>query len=146
MYTYLGFGAALASVYVVIGLQFNPNAPGNFRESQKPITATVLSQAYQSAHQNKNSKYTLKLRTDDGRIIGLSIVDAHAPSVSKESLDAIIDDGSRISFPMGNYRSADFTTLSNGGGSRHFTEETYFTPETQAGNKRADRVTVLSRQ
>ena len=144
-----------------------------FEESKRPIVGIVLEENYQNtlspvpekhinglvsqAYSNETvrleSKYTLKIQTDDGRILGVSIVDGRynfygGVSVKKESIDAIIDsaeevgmdNASRISFPAGNRRHGNWF---GGGEDRIYPNETYFTPETQAGNKRADRIKVF---
>ena len=85
-------------------------------------------------------KYTLKIQTNDGRILGVSIIDGDGSlgtPVKKESIDAIIGKGTSISFPTGNMKHGNwFSRL------KHYPNETHFTPETQAGNKRADRIKV----
>lgn len=152
--------------------------------SNKPITGTVLSEKYENtlssvleyhkekqtsglvsqsnaiAHSNEtvkvDSKYTLKVKTDDGKILGVSVVDGG--DVTKESLDAIVNQGSRISFPRGNIKSGSIREdyIQRRENSPRFEaikirnqvhldayEETYFRPNTQAGTKRADRIRVL---
>jgi hypothetical protein len=124
-----------------------------WNESQKPIVGTVLSEQYENAlarvpehngifsQSNETvkleSEYSLKIKTDDGRIIGLSVIDGD--SVKKEALDRIIDEGSRVSFPQGSVSRPNHLY----GYVFHDLSETYFTPTTQAGTKRADRITVL---
>lgn len=101
------------------------------KESERPVVGTVLEKSY------KNT-YTLKVQTDDGKIIGVSVIDgdylgknsskrSNVGTLAKEkSLDAIIEKGTRISFPAGNmwYSIKD-------------PKETYFT--------RADRIKVLQK-
>jgi hypothetical protein len=137
-----------------------------FEEGKRPIVGTVLAESYQNtlspvpnwdglmSYSNEtvklDSKYVLKLQTDDGRIIGVSVIDGNefgkyrqgnvGRPVMKEALDAIIKEGTRISFPSGNMRHGNFFV---GLANRDYPNETYFTPETQAGNKRADRIKVL---
>jgi hypothetical protein len=133
-----------------------------FEEGKRPIVGTVLEEGYQNtlspvpnwnglvSYSNETvkleSKYTLKIQTDDGRIIGVSVIDGddrYGIPVKKEALDAIIEEGTRISFPSGNMRHGNFFV---GLANRDYPNETYFTPETQAGNKRADRIRILSRE
>ena len=96
----------------------------------------LISHAYSSETVKLDSKYTLRVQTDDGRILGVSIVDA--PDVRKESLDILInaEKQTRISFYEGNL----VKTENNIHGYEVLDNETYFTPETQFGNKRADRI------
>ncbi|PJE81010.1 hypothetical protein COU58_04730 [Candidatus Pacearchaeota archaeon CG10_big_fil_rev_8_21_14_0_10_32_42] len=126
-----------------------------FAKRSQPIVGTVLEEGYQNtltpnpewnwlvSYSNETvkleSKYTLKIQTDDGRILGVSIVDGG--NVKKESLDAIIDEGTRISFPAGDWKSPSWI-----GDNKVAREETYFTPDTKVGTKRADRITVLDSQ
>lgn len=125
-----------------------------FEYSEKPIVGTVLEESYQNTLlpvPNWNeivscSSYTLKIQTDDSRIIGVSVIDGddlEGRPVKKESLDAIIEKGTRISFPCGNVRHG---YLLHGTAHRYYSNETFFTPETQAGNKRADRIKVMSEE
>ena len=147
-----------------------------FEESKRPIVGTVLERNYQNvlspvaekhidgfvsqAYSNETvkieSNLPLKIQTDDGRILGVSIIDGkyHSQggvSVKKESINAIIDsaekvgmeNASRISFPAGNMRHGNWLV---GKTNRKYPNETYFTPETQAGNKRADRIRVLGKK
>jgi len=127
----------------------------NYAESQKPIVATVLeetrenelkpvserhisglvSQAYSNETVRVDSRYVLKLKTDDGKTLGVSIRDS--PRIDKEALDAIVDVGTRISFPKGNF--SYFKRRRFGA----IPEETYFYNDTRFGNKRASRITVL---
>ena len=86
----------------------------------------------------------LKVRTDDGRIIGVSIIDSEPyGNATKESLDALIEEGTRISFPRGNMRAKRFYV-----GSRHNYDkrETSFQDDTQMVTKRAYRVQVLDKE
>lgn len=142
-----------------------------FEEGKRPIVGTVLSESYQNtlspvpnwdglmSYSNETvkleSKYVLKVRTDDGRIIGVSVIDGDefgknsneqsniGIPVKKEALDAIIEEGTRISFPSGNMRHGNWFV---GSANRDYPNETYFNPETQAGNKRADRIKVLPKE
>jgi len=100
----------------------------------------LVSQAYSNETIKLDSKYTLKLQTDDGKLIGLSIIDG--ARTKKEGLDILIqsaeevgiENATRISFPIGNlYKSRRNGRLQG---------ETYFTPETQFGNKRAGRIRI----
>jgi|SRR3989338_6414040 len=134
-----------------------------FEEGKRPIVGIVLEESYQNtlspvpkwdglvSYSNETvkleSRYTLKIQTDDGRIIGVSVIDGDdswdGTPVKKESIDAIIEKGTKISFPAGNMRHGNWFA---GAGHRDYPNETYFTPETQAGNKRADRIKVLSKE
>jgi hypothetical protein len=85
-----------------------------------------------------DSKYTLKVKTDDKRILGISVI--NGGNIKKESLDMLIEKGSKISFPVGNIHSVD-----EGLPVRLiiYPEETYIKKESQTGTKRADRIRVL---
>ncbi|MFH1801397.1 MAG: hypothetical protein ABH804_01015 [archaeon] len=138
-----------------------------FEEGKRQIVGTVLAESYQNtlspvpnwnglmSYSNETvkleSKYVLKVQTDDGRIIGVSVIDGDefgkgkaygkpGIPIKKEALDAIIGEGTRISFPSGNMRHGNWF---GGSANRDYPNETYFTPETQAGNKRADRIRIL---
>jgi len=80
------------------------------------------------------SNYTLKVRTVEGKILGISIIDS--PNTKKESLDILIDKGSKISFPQGNWYEAV------NGKHYKFDNETYFHENTRFGNKRANRIRI----
>lgn len=124
-----------------------------WNESQKPIVATVLSESYENtlspvekwsgfvSHSNPtvklDSKYSLRIKTEDGRVLGLSIIDGG--TAKKEGLDQIIEKGSIISFPTGNVVPHPFYLK----GAAQDYEETWFKPETQVGTKMAHRITVL---
>ncbi len=134
-----------------------------FAKRSQPIVGTVLEEGYQNtltpnpewnglvSYSNETvkleSKYTLKIKTDDGRILGVSIIDSRGTksegAKKKESLDALIDDGSRISFPAGNWKSDSWI-----GNERvvRYPAETNFTPDTQHGTKRADRIRILPKE
>ena len=145
---------AIGVGYFGIG-RINDSLADEFQKRSQPIVGTVLAEGYKNtltsnpefnglvSYSNETvkleSKYTLKIRTDDGRILSVSIVDGG--NVKKESLDAIIDEGMRVSFPAGNWKSPSWVASL-----RVAKRETYFTPETQVGTKRADRITVLDSQ
>jgi hypothetical protein len=136
-----------------------------FQRKNTSIVATVLAEEYQNtlspnpekhinglvseAYSNEtvklDSKYTLKVETDDGRILGVSVIDSmgtiNEGAVKKESLDILIKTGSRISFPSGNWNNDNFTSRDR---IVRSPSETDFTENTQYGTKRADRITVLS--
>jgi len=100
----------------------------------------MLSQAYSNETVKAESKYTLKVKTDDGRIIGVSVIDGD--DFKKESLDAIVNQGSRISFPAGNWSPVDAGSLDKK--YHELKGETYFGSDSQIGTKRANRITVLN--
>lgn len=130
------------------------------QDSNSPITATVLEEVYNSnlspvpafsgmvSHSNEtvklDSSYSLKVRTDKGRVLGVSVIDNNdtrglGGNPDKEALDRLVDEGTRIQFPRGNLVKRDYTIYETS----EITNETYFHPDTQIGNKRADRITVL---
>ncbi len=128
-----------------------------YRESQKPIKGTVLEESYENnlssvpekridgllsqSYSNEtvrlDSKYTLKIETND-RTLGISVIDGG--NITKESLDVLIEKGSKISFPAGNIYGID-----DGPPMRPivYQEETWIKQESQTGTKRADRIKVL---
>lgn len=132
--------------------RINYNLANALKKSNRPIVGTVLKEVYKNtltpnperngvvSYSNETvkleSKYTLKLRTDDGRVLGVSIVDGG--DAKKESLDRIINRGTRVSFPAGNLQNTSWYE-----DHRVARGETYFTRDTQVGTKRADRIRVL---
>jgi hypothetical protein len=121
----------------------------------KPIRGEVLEERYENtlssvpekhieglvsqAHSNETvkleSKYTLKIQTQDGRTLGVSIFDG--PYTKKEALDILIDKGSWISFPRGDMYE------STGKYNYDYVEgETFYDDNTRFGNKRADRIEI----
>ncbi len=92
----------------------------------------IMSEAYSNETVKLDSSYTLKLKTDDGKTLGVSILDG--PRTKKEALDVLVSKGTRIRFPKGNLEKYEFDPIP---------EETYFNNQTQFGNKRADRISVL---
>jgi hypothetical protein len=104
-------------------------------ESDVPICGTVLEETYAINSSEIDSKYTLKIRTDDGRrTLGVSILDGH--DTRKESLDAILDPGMRVCFPRGNLTPEGYVD--------EF--ETYFNDNSLIGSKRVDRITIMDYQ
>lgn len=82
-----------------------------------------------------DSKYTLKIKTEEGDTLAVSVVDG--PSTKKESLDALVNVGSIISFPK--------TSLVKWGSLRYerLTNEDTFFDYTTHGSKRANRIKLL---
>lgn len=126
----------------------------------EPIVGTVLAESYQNSlvpnpewdgllsksieTVKLDSKYTLRVKTDEGKVIGVSILDSGLyGTATKESLDILIEDGTKISFPRGNMRAKNFFV-----GLKHNYDdrETYFRDDTQMGTKPANRVKVLGKQ
>jgi hypothetical protein len=123
-----------------------------YEDSQKPVFATVVDETYinQLEPVDKHSRffgysnptvtlksaYTLKCKGEYGQLFGLSVIDAE--DVKKEGLDQLIQSGTKISFPRGNYKKPKNDIL------RSYDDETYFNKNTQAGSKRADRIKVLN--
>ena len=149
--------------YLGIGAR-NTNLAEDFVKQNKPIVGTVLAESYKNqlssvpeyhssgllseAHSNEtvklDSKYTLRVRTDDGRTIGVSIINSEPyGTATKESLDALIEEGTRISFPRGNMRATNFFM---GAAHNYDKKETSFQDDTQMGTKRAYRVKVLDKE
>lgn len=101
-----------------------------FNSGQTQIVGEVLDESLEKG-------YSIRLRTDDGKEIGVSVLDGS--KTNKESLDVLVNIGSKISFPTGNIQE-DSGTFS---GYSEIKEETWFSGNTQCGNKRADRIKVL---
>ena len=130
-------------------------------ESQhREIVGTVLAESYQNtlvpkpafngvvSYSNEtvrlDSKYTLKVETDDGKIIGVSVIDSKPyGTVTKESLDALIGKGTRISFPRGNMQTRNFFSVPASRVPNYDRLETSFGEDTRVGTKRAHRIKVL---
>ena len=101
-----------------------------------------LSQAYSNETIKLDSKYILKLKTDEGKTIILNIMDCNEINhknyqkgiITKESVNMAIDIGSKIIFPKGNVLNGWEGTISG---------ETKFKNETSMGTKRADRIKIL---
>lgn len=94
----------------------------------------LVSQAYSNETVKLNSRYTLRIKTRDGKTMGLSVVDGGGSK--KEALDLIVNKSSRISFPKGNLISPG----------RHDPRETYISEDSQIATKRADRINVLPQE
>jgi len=135
-----------------------------FRAGEQRIEATVLSRLYENKLKHVPEKYinwgisqafsnetvTLesslryKIRTDNERIMGLSVIDGE--SEKKEALDLLIlteeevgpKEASRISFPVGNLKEPTSGLIT-----QLYNKETYINPNTQVATKMADRITVL---
>jgi len=112
-----------------------------FENSRGSIVATVQEEI------NENGKYSLNLLTDDGKTIGLNVRDyickGHTcdktidRSITASSLDALIEPGTRISFPISNVTRYDVLS-----GLIGFKRETDFTHQDH-GAKYAPRVKIL---
>jgi len=123
-----------------------------YAQSQKPIVGTVLAEKYVNrlspnpersgflSYSNEtvklDSTYTLEVKTDSGKLIGLSII--NGGGVKKESLEILIHKGTRISFPRGRISAPAPSYLRE-----EFRGETTFGINTQVGTKRADRIEIL---
>jgi len=144
-------GGAVALAIGVGGYLSNDFQNERYARSHEPITGTVLTEQYKNqlspnpefnglvSYSNEpvklDSRYTLKIKTDEGKILGVSIIDGG--NVKKESLDALIGEGTRISFPRGRVP---------GPWRPYLDEETLFEEDTQVGTKRADRITILNQE
>ncbi|MBT4166109.1 hypothetical protein HOE04_03665 [archaeon] len=141
----------LGSMSLVSAFYASPSTAGLEKESEsldyqirnRPIVGTVLEESYENtlvpneefdglvSYSNEtvklDSKYTLKIETSSGKILGVSIIDGG--NVAKESLDILVEEGSKIRFPR------------EGSQDR---KETYFNENTQMGTKRASRIEILN--
>jgi len=158
------------TVALAIGVAGNRGISGinaylaeEWKKRQVPIVGIVLEESYENtlspvdrwnglvSYSNEtvklDSKYTLKIKTDDGRVLGVSVIDSKGSrsegAVTKESLDALVNVGSIVTFPLGNWKSASWI-----GDKRvvRYPSETNFTQDVQKGTKRADRIKVLDKE
>lgn len=98
-------------------------------------TSGLVSESFSNETVKLNSSYTLKVKKDnDGDLIGVCVIDSARNK--KESLDLLVDEGSRISFPIGNVDNIN-------GEYGEIKDEAIFYEDTQQGNKRVDRIRVL---
>ena len=138
-------------------------------EGQKPIYATVMeeragmhdiskSRVIESRTINvpgEAATYVLRVRTDPytdhgtnsvpSKILAINVVDG---GITKETLEALIVNGSRISFPRGNIAKCNPSSYNQGVGDMarygYFNcGGDNFTPETQGGTKAAGQIRVL---
>ena len=156
-------GAVTLAIGVGIYLGINAgktNLAEDWVKQNEPIVGIVLAESYQNtlvsnpkvnrliSYSNEtvklDSKYTLKIKTEDGRTIGVSIINSEPyGTATKESLDALVEEGTRISFPRGNMRAKNFFV---GASHNYDNRETSFQDDTQMGTKRAYRVKVLPKE
>ena len=80
-----------------------------------------------------NSKYVIGIRTEDNRLLSVEVLDNKG--IKKESLDSIIQIGSKICFQAGNIIQVNDTNYIE-------LPETYYYENTQFGRKLADRIKV----
>lgn len=165
----------IASVIGVIGIGIgiylrNINLSENFLEHNKPIVGTVLEEIYDENTLELNtrryvdwgifgmvvypdhtlkpaSKYTLKVKANDGKVMEISVIDSEIyGGGTKDSLERIIEEGTRISLPKGNMRAKNFfSNFFNSSNKNYDLKETYFQDYTQFGTKRAYRIKVLDK-
>ena len=127
----------------------------DFSRSQLPVAAIVLSEKYTPSDCcNNESKYSLVIKTDKGKEIQLCINDGL--KAKKESLDSLINKGSKISFPTGNIAYSPEIRQKSYAEIKNFYEytfrdyykakdETYFAENTPLGKKCADRIRILKK-
>lgn len=84
-----------------------------------------------------DSKYILKIKTDEGKIISVSVIDSG--DGQKEALERLIEEGSRVSFPRGNFYGSPWMRKVD-------LRQTYFHEGTQTGIKRAGWISVLENE
>ncbi len=111
----------------------------SYQNTLKPVPEVhikgLVSRAYSSETVKLESKYAITVKTDDGKVVAVSIIDIR--DQTKESLELLIKPGTRISFTRNNIRRFNNGELDY---SRNFT---YFGPETQFGTKGADEIRIL---
>jgi len=123
---------ALGAVGYFLAREYKNDYHRKWYESERRIVGTVLDSTY------TNNTYSLRLLTEDGKILGLSVIDGS--SVKKEALEKIVTEGSVVSFPVGNYIG---WKLFWGQIDRN---ETYFNENTEIGTKRADRLEIIGQR
>lgn len=83
-----------------------------------------------------DTKYILKIRTDSGNIIAVSVIDYG--DGEKEALERIVETGSRVVFQRGNLFSGPYLAMTD-------EKQTYFYERTRVGTKRAGWIHVLDK-
>ncbi|MCA9495984.1 MAG: hypothetical protein KC589_03500 [Nanoarchaeota archaeon] len=122
-----------------------------FQDSNRIINGRVMEEYYTESYKSPNpqndemipSTYVIKIQTES-RILAVSIVDSKDNTgkiINKESLDSKIENGTRISFPKGNLKHNNWLTGYN---TLYYPDETFFSIGVKAGDKRADRITILN--
>jgi len=131
-------------IIVPASIRYRQNTEDWEQSSQTPVVATVIDNPYKDSlpplekpeGEAGCSNYPLKLKTDEGKLVGLSVISGG--NFKKEALTQLIEDCSRISFPPSNFiRKPTFFSYNKVYG------ETVFTSESQIATKRADRIKVL---
>ena len=107
----MGFKSYLAGI-ITAGVLYGgykavrPSVERSIKENSKLVNATVLEES------RVNNDYALKLQTDDGKIMALTLKRTNCDSddgVEPAALDLLIEKGTRISFPQGrNYTDYGF--------------------------------------
>jgi len=96
---------------------------------------------YSPETQVPTTSYTLLTQREETKApLAISVIDGG--DKRKESLDALISRGSRICFPVGNILPNGGRGAYQGYGFSHDQDETYVTPQTATGTKRANRIRV----
>lgn len=108
-----------------------------YEEKLAPVRAYDGLVSYSNETVKLESEYTLIVEDAQGDTLAVSVVDVRDKKGS--ALRTLIKTGSIISFPRGNLVKNSSSEVSNS----YFSNETYFTPETQFGSKRADRITII---
>lgn len=112
----------------------------SYQNTLKPVPEVhiegLVSRAFSSETVKIESKYAITAKTDDGKVVAVSIIDRG--DRTKESLELLIKPGTRISFPKDNIRF-----FNNGRFAYDTGRTTYFEPETQFGTKYADEIRIL---
>lgn len=89
----------------------------------------------------REEEYILKVHTDDGRDLFISVADS--PRMSKSGLDLMVNKGSKISFVEGNLQMQS-DLIGPTYAARILNETDFSRPGTHYGRKRADRIRVLN--
>jgi len=136
----------------------NKKAEEAWQKSSEPIIAQVLAESYQNtlipnpkwdgafSYSNETvkleAKYMLGLETNEGKELGLSVIDSASFSPeTKEALDAIVHKGTWVCFPKGN-----LAARGNWDSQIKFNRETYVAENTQMVTKWAFRIKVLNNE
>jgi len=153
----------------VLGFDYNNKLSSVPEYHRKDRKTGLVSQAQSEAFSNEtvkvDSTLAISAQTEDGRPLGLAVIDSVTGGQTKEGLKALLDGMKpgtrRLQFPQGNIMTrreawpmrrdivdlsyhhkkaiSEDTIRSSYGDPK----ETYFTPDTQFGTKRADDIRVL---
>ena len=124
----------------------NKEMARQYSEDLEPIVGTIIEESH-----NSNGVYSIKVKSDDNKIYAVTVLGKtsepayYRNDITAESLDLLIENGSRVSFPKGN--SYVFEKGESGIFPRdpniYKNGESCFYFDTRAGSKFANRITIL---